>query len=228
MRKWMPLVPALGALAFSAAVYSRLPRFGHPDLSPLVPLTISGDEPISRIAAALMLPALALTIGIALTSMSRIKRKHQPLPEWLLNEQTDANAFKRFEPTFASVTFAVTSLIVLMHVALIGSLLGWPVWTYQLLTGILGAGYIAVGNVMPRVRPNWIMGMRTRRMLSDPALWLAAHRLLGGFMVISGFLVIATSVLAPRYALLVSIVLLLASPLAAHALATSRIHSQAR
>lgn len=211
MRKWTSAVPVAGAFALSAAAFARLPQVGRIDLSHLLPFEMPPGGPMSRLAAALLVPTVALAVWVLLTALARLEGPKRPVPDWALNESTGASSIRRFEPTFETMIFAVTALLALMHVALIGSLLGWPAWTGSVLTAIVGLGLIAAGNVMPRTRPNWIVGIRTKRTLSDPLAWSRVHRRLGALMIGAGALMIVASLLAPTYALAVGIVALLLS-----------------
>jgi uncharacterized membrane protein len=76
---------------------------------------------------------------------------------------------------------------------------------------VLGASLVLMGNVMPRLRPNWVAGLRTRRNLEDPQLWRAAHRAFGAAFVASGILTIAVGLVAPRYGLMTGILAMVAS-----------------
>ena len=220
MRKWMTVLPVAGAYTFSTAVFSQLPPNGRPDLSALLPVAIPAGAPISREAAALLIPTVALLVWILLVALGKVQGPIKSLPEWWLNEQTGSAAVARFEPTYSTVIFSVTSLLFLLHIVLLGSLLQWPVWSYRLFTAVLGLGMIAVGNVMPRVRPNWIAGLRTKRTLSDPSAWSRTHRLLGRLMIVAGMLVILLSVLAGRYALIVGLLALIVAFLVSHLVGT--------
>lgn len=223
MRKWSPLIPVVGSYLLSAAVFSRLPATGHPDLSPLVPVSLPQGGGIPRAAAALLIPTIALAQWGVMLLLSRVRgSRRKSLPEWWLNEKTGASGIARFEGTYAALGFAITSLCALFHVALIGSLLEAKPWLYQLLTGILGAGLIAAGNIMPRTRPNWVAGIRTRATLTDPAVWLKTHRALGALMIATGVIVIGLSAVLPRYALVTALTGLLLSLVAAHSIGTHR------
>jgi uncharacterized membrane protein len=68
-----------------------------------------------------------------------------------------------------------------------------------------------MGNVMPRLRPNWIAGLRSKRLLEDPQLWRSTHRTFGAALVGSGIVTVVAAMIVPRYGLLVGIGLLLAS-----------------
>ena len=214
MRKWMEGVPTLTACAASAALFSRLPAAGNIDLSPIVPAGIPATGgPVSRVAVALLTPTVCLGVWILLSLLAKVRGPAKPIPEWWLNEKTGAAAVEKFEPTYNTIVFSVTAFLLLIHIVLLGSLLGWPQWSYRAATIVFGFGFIAAGNVMPRVRPNWIVGLRTKRTLSDASVWSRTHRLLGALLIGVGSLVIVASLIAPRYALITGLIgLLIAFP----------------
>ena len=220
MRKWTPALPIAGSFALSAAIFSRLPNVGHPDFSPLIPVSFPSGDGMPRLAVALLIPTVALGVWILFTALARVGGPRKPLPEWWLNEETGSESVQRFAPTYSTITFTVASLLALMHIALVASVLQWPLWTFKMLTVILGFGFIAAGNVMPRTRPNWIVGLRTRRTLSDRAAWQRTHRVLGALMIGLGAVVVIATILAPRYALSVALLGLLPSFIVAHAFGT--------
>ena len=220
MHKWTAGIPILGAYALSAAVYPRLTPHVKPDFSPLLPFAASGTEALPRVAAALMIPTVGLAVWVLLAMAVRVRGPVKGIPEWWLNEKVGAGSIARFQPTYETVLFSITALLALMHVVLISASLGWPRVVFQLATALLGAGFIAVGNVMPRVRPNWIVGLRTRLTLSDPSAWALTHRLLGAMMIAAGALGIICSIVVPRFALLVSIIALLSAFVLAHIFGT--------
>ena len=201
MRKWTTVAPVAGAYIISAALYSRFAPSARPDFSHLLPFHVPAGN-VSRTAVALLIPTIALAVLLLLSSISRVRGPVKALPEWWINENVGSESIARFEPTFSSIMFALMSLFLLMHVAFIGAYQSWPAWTFQLETAILGLGMIAAGNVMPRVKPNWIVGMRTKRTLSDPLTWARVHRALGALMMGAGVLIVVLSLLSPRFALL--------------------------
>lgn len=218
MRKGMSVLPVLASYAVSAAVFSQLPPTVTLDLSSL---GTSTADTMPRQVVAVLIPTLGLAVWGLLLTLAKVRGPVRPLPEWWLNEQTGAKATTRFEPTYNTVAFAVTALICLAHVGLIAQVLEWPWWIYRILTATLGAGFLAVGNVMPRVRPNWIVGIRTKRTLSDPASWAKVHRLLGASLMVLGGLVMLISLVSGRYALLVAVAGLLPAFAVSHWIGTS-------
>lgn len=214
MRKWGSFVPVAAAYALSAAVYDRLPQAGIIDLSPLLPVAIPPGDAIGPVVAAILLPTVALGVWLLLTSLTYVKGglgAHFPL-----NRSTGADAIDRFAPTYFTVAYAVTGLLGLIHLAVVGSLLEWPLWSFQLLAAGVGIALIVAGHVMPRTKPNWVVGIRTPRTLADPSVWAHTHRMLGVLMVLSGLGVVLLSVLALEFALTFALVGLLVSLVMSH------------
>lgn len=201
MRKWLPALPILIGLAVSATLYGRLPAEIHPDWTRIVPF-VEGGEAMPRIVVAWLFPVVAALLWAAMMWGARIRGKQGGA---YLSDKTDATAIARFEPTFAIVVTAVVGLLILMHLAVIGAAAGWPEWTARLLGALLGAGVAATGNLMPRLRPNWIMGIRTRATLSDPELWLRTHRYFGMLLMLAGLGVAVLSVFSSRYSIMAAI-----------------------
>lgn len=220
MRKATSIIPIIASFALSGALYTRLAPQVTPDFSPLLPVSVSSTEELPRLAVALVIPIAALAVWVLLALLARVGGPVKGIPQWWLNEKVGAASISRFQPTYETVLFSVTALLALIHAVFIGASLGWPRYMFQIATAILGVGFIALGNVMPRVRPNWIVGLRTRRALSDPAAWARTHRLLGALMIAAGSIVIACSVLVPRYALVVGIAALFAAFGLAHIFGT--------
>jgi hypothetical protein len=220
MRKWTPVIPILGALGASAAVFERLPERVHPAFDLLFPIDVSqaASETMPRAAAAVLVPIVAAFVWALLATLARVRGPKAPLPEWLISEKTDAASIARFESTYQTIVFATVANLCLMHVALLGTTVGWPAWTTRASIAGVGAMLMVVGNVIPRARPNWIVGVRTKATLTNPSTWIRTHRLLGLFLMIAGALVVLASALAPHYAISVALIGLLAALIGAHAI----------
>jgi SdpI/YfhL protein family len=88
---------------------------------------------------------------------------------------------------------AVSAMTVLFMVGLHGlvlvSLLGFPISgfpVHRLAMVLFGLLLVGIGNVMPRVRPNTVVGIRTRPLLDDRVAWARVHRMIGYFLVMLG------------------------------------------
>jgi len=54
-----------------------------------------------------------------------------------------------------------------------------------------------IGNVMPRMRSNWWVGVRTPWTLSNDRVWARTHRLAGFSMTAAGLVMIAAALALP-------------------------------
>jgi uncharacterized membrane protein len=70
-------------------------------------------------------------------------------------------------------------------------------WAGQVVPVMLGLTMISIGNLLPRTRPNLAIGIRTRRMLLDRALWMRTHRSTGYLLVICGIIIVLSALAVP-------------------------------
>lgn len=218
MRKWLPAVPILIGLGISAGAYSRLPANVTPDWGRVFPFG-AGTETMPRMPFLLLLPVVAIAVWAGLAAGARVAGRRGGA---FLNDETGAKAIERFEPTFAIVVTGVVGLVVLLHADLVASVADWPDWTMKAVGVVLGAGTAAIGNLMPRVKPNWIVGIRTRATLRDPALWMRTHRYFGGLLMLVGIGVAILSLFASHYAFAATAIGLLIAAVVAHWFARTR------
>jgi hypothetical protein len=218
VRKWLPAIPILVALGVSASVYGRLPAAVTPDWSSVFPF-VADREAMPRLPFILLIPAVAVVVWAGFVIGARVAGRRGGT---FLNEETGANAIARFEPTYAIVVTGVVGFVVLLHVALVAGVAGWSPWTMRAVGVVLGVGTAAIGNLMPRVRRNWIVGIRTRATLSDPALWARTHRYFGGLLMLVGIAVAILSLFASDYAFTATITGFLLAAVLAHWFARTR------
>lgn len=92
------------------------------------------------------------------------------------------------------VLWFLTAIHVLLVAALCG--VGWvPPVAGRAVVVSVGLALVAIGNELPRTRPNIAIGIRTARALSDRDLWMRLHRTLGHAMVLIGALTIYAGLL---------------------------------
>ena len=84
-----------------------------------------------------------------------------------------------------STYWALVNLLIaffgVMHFLMVGYNLGWPIDITTVVVSAVGVLFAAIGNMMPRMRPNWFMGIRTPWTLSDDTNWRKTH-LMGGYL----------------------------------------------
>jgi uncharacterized membrane protein len=80
-------------------------------------------------------------------------------------------------------------------VLVLGRALGWPIdITSAMLLGV-GAMFMVIGNVLPRTRSNWWIGIRTPWTMESESVWRATHRLAGKTFMIGGAITIIGALL---------------------------------
>jgi uncharacterized membrane protein len=167
------------ALGFTAAMYGRLPERvpTHWDMNGAV----NGDS--SRAFAAWLVPGIMALIALVLPRLPAIDPRR-------------AN-YAKFRPTYDLVVNGILTMLLVMHVAMLGFALGWPISMERFTPFMVGALLILLGNVMPRARPNWMFGIRTPWTLSNDRVWERTHRLGGVLFVIAGAALVLAALLFP-------------------------------
>jgi uncharacterized membrane protein len=165
-------------------MFPRLPPAAALDLGPLLPVAVGGESG-PRAWLAFGFPAVALALWLA-----------------FLVARSRARSVARFRSTYDLVVALVIAFVLLFHLTVVALAAGGPPAIARAFLLLLGLGLAAMGNVMPRTRPNPIMGIRTRATLNDPVLWARMHRLFGGLLLTSGVLVMLLAVVAVQYALM--------------------------
>ncbi len=225
----LPEFLLLAVCIASAWAYSALPPIVTADVSWLLPVSGLPVEEGPRALAAFMVPlTLVGLLGAYRWSVSPAGRaaSGRTLPSWLGKPAGREPEYEKFSGSLDLMMVCVIALTSALHLGLLATSLGWngPVAT---LVGVVNGVCLGVmGNVMPRLRPNAIAGMRTAAMLDDAVAWRHAHSSFGRTWIAGGAVVIATAVLAPRYALVsfvaaVLVSLLLAPIVSRRALARS-------
>lgn len=176
MRKMMPAVLiTIATLAFSWWAWPQLPE-------KVVTHWGANGQPngwSSPTFAAFLMPgimALMTLIFAALPNIDPLKKNYE---------------------FHGSVYFLLVNVIIgfvgIIQVIVLGSALGWPFDMRTALPLLLGALFVFMGNLLPRIRPNWFMGIRTPWTLSSERVWRKTHRIGGYAFTIAGLVFIATA-----------------------------------
>ena len=172
MRKLVAPLLILGAVAFSVAVWSRLPERMpvHWDLRG----EVNGYG--SRAQAAVFFPVLMLFIWVLMLLLPRIDPRR-------------AN-YAKFADTYDLLVNSFVALFAVMHVALLGAAIGWPVSMERVVPALVGLQFIILGNALPRARSNWWFGIRTPWTLSNERVWARTHRVAGYLLAGAGVILL--------------------------------------
>jgi uncharacterized membrane protein len=194
VKQWYPVVLALIAVAMSAAVYARLPD------TMAVHWDIHGNPNgwMPRAVGAAFLPALVLVVGLALRFIPRIDPR--------------AENYARFGTAYEVIIASVLVLLIAAHGIILAVALGYHVSVARIIPGLVGVLFVVIGNMMPLVRPNWWVGIRTPWTLSNDRVWARTHRLAGYCMTAGGLvMIVAAFVLPPSLGVPVLVAVAIAS-----------------
>jgi hypothetical protein len=103
-----------------------------------------------------------------------------------------------FAATYDAIVFRFLLFIVALHGLVMAELVGVYVphtWAMRAVVVMLGLTFVAVGNLLPRTRPNVAVGVRTKQTLANGQLWSQIHRV-GGYVTVFWGTVIAISAIA--------------------------------
>lgn len=168
----------VGVLA-SLAVYRRLPD------SMAVHWNLAGNPNgwMPRPFGAFFLPVFLLVLWQFMRVVPRIDPR-QP---------TDARSAMAYE----TIVAAVLLLLFATHGIVLGEALGYHVPVARLVPALVGALFVVIGSVMPRMTPNGWSGVRTPRTLSNDRVWVRTHRLARLSMTAAGVVMIAAALALP-------------------------------
>ncbi len=126
-----------------------------------------------RFWTSFVLPFAALAIVLIFKSLSR-------------RDPFRAN-YGKFRRTYDLFLDLAVLLVFMTHVLIILSNLMVPQglvgrWVQFLPTSFIGILLIVIGNAFPRLRPNSVIGVRTRWALADEVVWMKTHRA-GGYVL---------------------------------------------
>lgn len=135
----------------------------------------------SRAVGAFLMPTVALGLWLLFLVLPRLDPRR-------------AN-YERFGRTYDLVVAAVVVFQVAVHVLTLGAALGWPIAVDTVIIVGVGLLLLLLGNVLPRVRPNWFIGIRTPWTLSSDRAWERTHRVGGYIFSAAGLVVVAAAAL---------------------------------
>jgi uncharacterized membrane protein len=182
MRKWIPFVVIV--LAFGATAIA------YPDLPDRIPThwNLSGevDGWMGRTWGAFLMPLLL----VAQLGLFHVLPRIDP---------RGVN-YAKFKRTYD--VLIITSMIFMLgiHALILASALGMGVPITRIMPVGMGVLFIILGNMMPRMRPNWFVGIKTPWTLSSDRVWERTHRFSGRMFVVVGALVALSALLTPALA----------------------------
>ena len=195
MRRWFPIVFILASLGFSLAVYSRLP-------DPM-PLHWGIDGRPDRFGSKLQGAFFAPAIMIALLAFM----------QWIPSRDPRAANIAKFRDTYDVIVGAMMAFLTVVHVVALGTSLGWDLNMSTTVLASVGILFVQLGNLLPRARSNFVLGIRTPWTLSSDAVWTRVHRVGGYAMVAAGLITVVAAFLQPTLSFAIALPSLLIAAL---------------
>lgn len=145
------------------------------------------EQPIvQQILLMFVLPTAAAVIYIAARTLQR-------------RELLIADAMTP-DPAVQAIVFWILLFLLGVHLMVLTVLVGVQAiqpWASRALVMLGGLTLVAIGNLLPRTRPNVTLGIRTSRTLVDRHLWMLLHRSGGYVCVVVGIVtLLATAFLS--------------------------------
>jgi len=182
MRKWIAPLIVVASVIITAAVFPRLPA--------TIPThwNIAGDVDgySSRAWGAWALPVLLVVLWGML--------------KWLPAIDPRGDNYARFMGAFEGIIVLVMLFVFGSQMVILASSLGQPVSVDRLAPIGIGLLLMGVGNLLPRAKPNWFVGIRTPWTLSSDRVWERTHRVGGYFLVAGGALIVIAGIAVPALA----------------------------
>lgn len=188
MRKWYPAL--LTALAFVISIIA----YGHlPDSMP-THWNIHGevDGYGSRFVGAFVNPLIMVAIAFMIPILPKIDPR--------------GRNYEKFGTAYLTMMNATITLMFVFHIFALSSALGMNVPIQRIIPAAVGLLFVVIGNLLPRVRPNWMVGIRNPWTLSSDRVWERAHRVGGYLMMGLGVLLVLIGPFAPMIATMILIV----------------------
>ncbi|MGJ3204893.1 SdpI family protein [Geobacillus thermoleovorans] len=101
--------------------------------------------------------------------------------------------YSRFQKSYRIVNAALACFFLLLHIVTLAYNLGVPVDIGRLVPIGVGVLFIVLGNYMPKIKPNYFIGIRTPWTLESEAVWNKTHRLGGKVFIAMGILSMLTA-----------------------------------
>lgn len=138
-----------------------------------------------KFAGLLVLPLAATVLYLVTVLWPRFDPRHN---------------FDMFARPYTIIRSGILGLMLAIHAGIAATAIGWQVNGATAMAMAAGALIALLGNYLPKIEPNWIMGVRTPWTLSSDLSWHKTHRLAGPLLVGAGFIDIVAAAMRPKMA----------------------------
>jgi Predicted integral membrane protein len=178
MRKWVPAIIVVAAVVVSAVMYPQLPeKFPtHWNASG----TVNGWS--SRFLGAWMMPLILAGTWVIMRAIPQIDPRKEN--------------YAKFKGVYEAMIIAIMLVLFGIHITVLMAATGSDISLARVIPIGIGMLFFVMGTMLPRIEPNWFMGIRTPWTLSSNLSWERTHHVGGYVFMAIGALTIVASLLA--------------------------------
>ncbi len=136
---------------------------------------------------------IAPLIILVFIFLAEILRKYDP----------KSTNYDKFESYYYGIHFAVSLLMLFIQIYTIAYVYGWQINISLLMPSVIGLLFVFLGNILPKFKHNYFVGIRTSWTLASEKVWYATHRFSAKVFVIGGLFLILASFIFPKHLILV-------------------------
>ena len=172
-------------LALSAWAWTQLPADASIPIHWGIDGQANGYAP--KLVGLLLLPAITIGIAALFAVIPRVEPRRANL--------------ERSSTAYRATWIGVVTLMGVIQAAIVAAALGATFEVDRVVLVGVGALFIVIGNYLPKVRSNYLMGIRTPWTLTSDLSWQKTHRLGGRLFVLEGlaFLVLGLVGASPQW-----------------------------
>ena len=142
------------------------------------------DGYASREVGLLLLPVVAAAVAALFAVIPRFEPRRANL--------------ERSGRAYGAIWISVMTLLGVIHLLAVGVAMGAELDVTRLVLIGTGLLFVVIGNYLPTVRPNYLMGIRTPWTLASDLSWVRTHRVGGRLFVLEGLVLIALGLAGAR------------------------------
>jgi uncharacterized membrane protein len=138
--------------------------------------------------AALFTPTVNIAMALLISVLALIDPRVR---------KSDPDTHSNFRKTFKIIRLAITCFMSVVSLAVICIGAGYALDMSRIICIGFALLFGVLGNFMGKLRPNYVVGIRTPWTLESPEVWIKTHRLTGRLMVAASILLLIACLVFP-------------------------------
>lgn len=110
-----------------------------------------------------------------------------------------SEAYQKFESHYYNIIFLVNLLMLGIQIITVLYVFDFGINISRIMPVAMGVLFIFLGNIMPKFKHNYFVGIKTSWTLASETVWYHTHRLAGKLWVLGGLLMIVLSIFPLEY-----------------------------